>query len=157
MIFTDGVIGAPAGVLLGCTKKASSPLVLVPPASAVPRPVRAVGPGQAADDTSTPRTSSRVTRTRPPTLSRASLARDGLNDCRAHSVGHGHNPRFAVHHETEVTIRGDKRVENVVCARSANFQALQPDVGRQGAIISAIQAHTTFSTRLSPRMVTSVS
>src|SRR2546426_3651597 len=57
-----------------------------------------------------------------------------LNDGRADYAGHGHNPRLVVHHETEVTIRGDKRVENVVGARSDNFQALQPDVGRQRTI-----------------------
>src|SRR2546422_2469803 len=62
-----------------------------------------------------------------------------LNDGRAHYAGHGHNPRLVVHHETDVAIRGDKRVENVVGARSDNFQALQPDVGRQRTTISAIE------------------
>ena len=37
-----------------------------------------------------------------------------LDEGRADSFGRSHNSRCAVHHETEVTIRGDQGVENVI-------------------------------------------
>src|SRR2546425_3699283 len=41
-----------------------------------------------------------------------------LNEGRADSFGRPHNARRAVHHETEVTIRGDQGVENVKIGRA---------------------------------------
>ncbi len=48
----------------------------------------------------------------------------GRRLARADYAGRRHNPRLAVHDETEVTVRRDKGVENVIRSRTENLKAL---------------------------------
>src|SRR5690348_13593480 len=51
----------------------------------------------------------------------------------------GHDPRLVVHNETEVTVRADQSIEDVISSRTGNSKALERDVGRQWALISPTQ------------------
>src|SRR5207244_786856 len=58
---------------------------------------------------------------------------------RADYLGPGDDSRLVVHHETEVTVRADQGIEDVIGSRIGDAKAFQGDVGRQGTTISPIQ------------------